>query len=173
MSVRAQSDPVLAWLRGRAGERADLRLDTRALRPGDVFLACPGRSSDGRRYIDEAIRRGASAIVMEAAGGESGANEVAVPTLAVENLRAMLGELANAWYGQPSHALTVIAVTGTNGKTSCVQWLAGALNAHGVRCATVGTLGAFLPDGTQLESGLTTPDVLSVHRLLAALRDAG
>jgi len=173
MSVRAQSDPVLAWLRGRAGERADLRLDTRALRPGDVFLACPGRSSDGRRYIDEAIRRGASAIVMEAAGGESGATEVAVPTLAVENLRAMLGELANAWYGQPSHALTVIAVTGTNGKTSCVQWLAGALNAHGVRCATVGTLGAFLPDGTQLESGLTTPDVLSVHRLLAALRDAG
>ncbi|MGB3289925.1 MAG: bifunctional UDP-N-acetylmuramoyl-L-alanyl-D-glutamate--2,6-diaminopimelate ligase MurE/UDP-N-acetylmuramoyl-tripeptide--D-alanyl-D-alanine ligase MurF, partial [Burkholderiaceae bacterium] len=74
---------------------------------------------------------------------------------------------------EPSKALSVLAVTGTNGKTSCVQWLAAALNAEGIPCGTVGTLGVSLPDGRNLGGALTTPDVLTMHRSLAAMRDAG
>src|SRR5690606_26187071 len=66
-----------------------------------------------------------------------------------------------------------VAITGTNGKTSTVQWLAAALNAEGVACGTVGTLGVTLPDGSNLGGALTTPDVLTMHRSLAAIRDAG
>ena len=164
---------VLDWLRGHAGADAHLCLDSRALRRGDVFVACAGRSSDGRRYLADAAARGAAAILADADGGWQGEAGPGVPLLAVPGLRALLGGLGDAWYGNPSQALTVIAVTGTNGKTSCVQWLAAALDAHGVRCGTVGTLGAFGPGGALLEAGLTTPDVLSVHRLLAQLREAG
>src|SRR3546814_11600684 len=85
----------------------------------------------------------------------------------------MLGGLAHEWYGRPSAALSVVAVTGTNGKTTTVQWLAAALNAQGIACGTVGTLGVTLPDGSNLGGALTTPDVLTMHRRLGALRDAG
>jgi murE/murF fusion protein len=98
---------------------------------------------------------------------------VTVPWLMVDGLRDMLGAIADTWYGQPSLALTVIAITGTNGKTSTVQWLARALTHAGQPCGAMGTLGVCLPDGTVLPGSLTTPDVLTTHRLLAVLRDAG
>src|SRR5690606_13031063 len=97
----------------------------------------------------------------------------AVPVLEVPGLVACLGEIADLWYGQPSQTLSVVAITGTNGKTSTVQWVAAALNAGGVACGTIGTLGATLPDGTNLGGELTTPDVLSMHSHLAAMRAAG
>ncbi|KAG1245243.1 hypothetical protein G6F68_015141 [Rhizopus microsporus] len=93
--------------------------------------------------------------------------------LPVTGLRALLGELADTWYGRPSAALAVVAVTGTNGKTSSVQWIAHALSRNDKPCGTIGTLGAVLPDGRTLGGALATPDVLTVHRALAALRAAG
>src|SRR5690606_20170303 len=98
---------------------------------------------------------------------------VSVPLIEVEGLSAMLGAIAHRWYGEPSQAMSVMAVTGTNGKTTTVQWLAAALNAEGVPCGTIGTLGVTLPDGSNLGGMLTTPDVLAMHRSLAAIRDAG
>src|SRR3546814_13885057 len=67
----------------------------------------------------------------------------------------------------------VVAITGTNGKTSCVQWVAQALTDAGKPCGSIGTLGALLPDGSALGGNLTTPDVLSVHRIRAAMCAAG
>src|SRR5690606_33265546 len=96
-----------------------------------------------------------------------------VPVMVVPGLSKQLGLTAHLWYGKPSTLVSVIAVTGTNGKTSCVQWLAAALNSEGTPCGTIGTLGVSLPDGTNLGGALTTPDVLTMHRSLAAMHQAG
>ncbi|OZI77603.1 bifunctional UDP-N-acetylmuramoyl-L-alanyl-D-glutamate--2,6-diaminopimelate ligase MurE/UDP-N-acetylmuramoyl-tripeptide--D-alanyl-D-alanine ligase MurF [Bordetella genomosp. 12] len=163
---------VLQDLRARVTADADLRLDSRDLHAGDVFLACPGVHGDGRSYIAQALAAGAGAVAYD-----TDALSVALPQderlVGVAGLRGMLGELADAWYGQPSANLNVLAVTGTNGKTSCVHWLAQALTRLGKPCGTIGTLGGLLPDGRSLGGSLTTPDVVTLHRWLAAMRDAG
>jgi len=171
----ARLRPVLDWLRQSAAPGADLRLDSRDVARGDVFVACPGRSGDGRTHVRDALARGAAAVVFEA-DRQSEWPQLAglpVPAFPVAGLRPLLGELGDHWYGQPSRDVSVIAVTGTNGKTSCVSWIASALNSQGQPCGTIGTLGTVLPDGQALPGGLTTPDVLSVHRMLARMREAG
>lgn len=162
---------LLSWLDARVSRESDLCLDSRQIRLGDVFFACPGIVADGRSFIRQAIERGAAAIVIEA--GESIAVQSDVFTLEVEGLSSLLGELAHQWYGRPSDALTVIAVTGTNGKTTAVQWMAAALNGEGVPCGTIGTLGVTLANDNNLGGALTTPDVLTMHRALAAIMRAG
>ncbi|MEN5161810.1 bifunctional UDP-N-acetylmuramoyl-L-alanyl-D-glutamate--2,6-diaminopimelate ligase MurE/UDP-N-acetylmuramoyl-tripeptide--D-alanyl-D-alanine ligase MurF [Achromobacter spanius] len=165
---------TVAWLHERVSLTAHLKLDSRDIEPGDVFVACPGLSSDGRLYIDKALALGASAVLFEAPATDAvQAASAGTPMLAVTGLRALLGELGDTWYGRPSAALAVVAVTGTNGKTSSVQWIAHALSRNEKACGTIGTLGAVLPDGQTLGGSLTTPDVLTVHRTLAAMRDSG
>lgn len=165
---------IVEWLRGRVQSHAQLRLDSRRVQPGDVFFACPGFAGDGRHYVEAALAAGAAALVVQAPVPESVAGGTAgMPVLEVSGLVSCLGEVAHLWYGKPSEHLSVVAVTGTNGKTTTVQWIAAALNAGGVPCGTLGTLGVTLPDGTNLGGELTTPDVLSMHAYLAALRDAG
>lgn len=165
---------TVAWLHSRVSLTAHLKLDSRDIEPGDVFVACPGLSSDGRLYIEKALALGASAVLFEAPASDAvQAAADQAPMLPVTGLRALLGELADTWYGRPSAALAVVAVTGTNGKTSSVQWIAHALSRNDKPCGTIGTLGAVLPDGRTLGGDLTTPDVLTVHRTLAAMRDAG
>lgn len=165
---------TVAWLHERVSLTAHLKLDSRDIEPGDVFVACPGLSSDGRLYIDKALALGASAVLFEAPATDAvQAASAGTPMLAVTGLRSLLGELGDTWYGRPSAALAVVAVTGTNGKTSSVQWIAHALSRNEKACGTIGTLGAVLPDGQTLGGSLTTPDVLTVHRTLAAMRDAG
>jgi len=182
---KPDASAVLAWLRQHASGTAHLCLDSRCIQRGDVFFACAGRHSDGRRHIEDAVNAGAVAVVVQTDDPQDAARlaaAVSVPLLAVQDLARVLGAVAHAWYGAPSHALTVIAVTGTNGKTSTVQWLAAALCAGHVPCGAIGTLGVTLPDGTHANPGdaslqaagaLTTPDVLTLHRHLALLRDAG
>lgn len=165
---------TVAWLHERVSLTAHLKQDSRDIEPGDVFVACPGLSSDGRLYIDKALALGASAVLFEAPATDAvQAASAGTPMLAVTGLRSLLGELGDTWYGRPSAALAVVAVTGTNGKTSSVQWIAHALSRNEKACGTIGTLGAVLPDGQTLGGSLTTPDVLTVHRTLAAMRDAG
>ncbi|MCC2597451.1 bifunctional UDP-N-acetylmuramoyl-L-alanyl-D-glutamate--2,6-diaminopimelate ligase MurE/UDP-N-acetylmuramoyl-tripeptide--D-alanyl-D-alanine ligase MurF [Pusillimonas sp. MFBS29] len=164
---------IISWLGQHVAPKANLCLDSRQLSANDVFFACKGHAGDGRDYISQAIQAGAAAIVMHAGDQQTAADSIGVPVLAVENLSGVLGQVADLWYGQPSGKLSIIAVTGTNGKTSCVQWLAAALNGEGTPCATLGTLGATLPDGSNLGGVLTTPDVLTMHRSLAAMLEAG
>jgi len=169
--LSAVAADALAWLRARVAAGADLRLDSRELAAGDVFVACPGGLADGRDYIDRALAGGAAAVLCQAPAPASADGDARVR--AVPDLRALLGELADDWYGHPSAALSVVAITGTNGKTSCVQWVAQALTDAGKPCGSIGTLGALLPDGSSMGGSLTTPDVLTVHRVLAAMRAAG
>lgn len=164
---------IISWLSRHVSSAAQLCLDTRQLSAGDVFFACPGLAGDGRDYIAQAVEEGAAAIVMQALEQSDSMPVADVPVLAVPALSGQLGVIAHLWYGRPSEAMSVVAVTGTNGKTSCVQWLAAALNSEGTPCGTIGTLGVTLPKGTNLGGVLTTPDVLSMHRSLAAMRAAG
>lgn len=125
---------------------AQLHMDSRTVQAGDIFIACPGVIGDARVFLDEAIQAGAAAIVVHVdRASEWQDRSATVPIYGVENLTARVGELADAWYGQPSAQLCVVAVTGTNGKTSCVQWLAQSLRSEGVAVGTIGTLGVTCP----------------------------
>ena len=161
-------DALVELLRAR-GVR-DLQLDSRRVQPGDAFVAVPGRASDGRRYIDAAVARGARAVLVEAQGWAS--RSVGVPVLPVPDLAQDIGRLAAAWYGQPSAQLTCIGVTGTNGKTSCSQWIAQALTRAGTKCGVIGTVGAGFP-GALESADLTTPDAPALQRTVKALADRG
>ncbi len=167
---------ILAWLDEHVQRDANLCMDSRQIEAGDVFFACPGLTSDGRDFIAAAIAAGAAAIVCQAdtdGQAKEFGQQYDVPFMRVSQLTDMLGAIAHIWYGRPSDALTVIAVTGTNGKTSTSQWIAAALNSENMPCGTIGTLGVTLADGTNLGGVLTTPDVLTMHRSLAAIAKSG
>jgi UDP-N-acetylmuramoyl-L-alanyl-D-glutamate--2,6-diaminopimelate ligase len=145
-----------------------LASDSRRCAPGVAFFAWPGEASDGRRHIAQAIERGAAAVVWESEGF-SWRDEWRVPNAPVRGLRARAGRLAHEFYGRPSESLWICGVTGTNGKTTCSQWLAAAL---GAKSAIVGTLGNGFP-GALSEPSHTTPDVLELHKILAQMKRAG
>lgn len=145
--------------------------DSRRCAPGVAFLAYPGESADGRRHIADALQRGSSAVLWEA-GGFAWNDAWRVPNIAVRDLKAAAGSLAHEFYGRPSESLWTCGVTGTNGKTSCSQWIAALLGAHGVKTGVVGTLGSGFPGALAAESN-TTPDALELHRRLAELLQAG
>ncbi len=170
----ADARAVAAWLGSRLGQGAQLHADSRRLRPGDAFFAWPGAAADGRLHIDTARSKGASAIVAEA---EAPAPSAAHDLYAVRDLRAHAGEIASYFYGEPSARLQLIAVTGTNGKTSCAHWLAQGLARSGRRSALIGTLGSGLLDDSGVPSlthfGLTMPDALSLHAMFAQFLAAG
>lgn len=145
--------------------------DSRAIRPGDAFVAIGGFGTHGLHFVDTARAAGASAILFEP---PVPAEIPVLPAdaIAVTGLRARMGAMADAFHGQPSRAMTMVGVTGTSGKTSTVQLLAQAFEAVGTRTGTIGTLGAGL-HGAIAPTGFTTPLVLQTHALLAQLRDAG
>jgi UDP-N-acetylmuramoyl-L-alanyl-D-glutamate--2,6-diaminopimelate ligase len=144
-----------------------LSSDSRRCAPGVAFLAYPGESADGRAHIDDAIRRGACAVLWD---DKDFAWNAAwqVPNVPVSGLKHQAGALAHEFYGRPSDSLWVCGVTGTNGKTSCSQWIAALLDS----AAVIGTLGAGFPGA--LSAGLnTTPDAVEIQALLKKFRDQG
>lgn len=148
-----------------------LTADSRGCAPGDCFFAWPGERADGRRHIEQAIARAVAAVVWEREGFDW-REQWRVPNAGVSGLKAQAGHLAHAFYGRPSESLWVCGITGTNGKTSCSQWLAALLARAGERAAVIGTLGNGFP-GALAESAHTTPDALELHRLLAEFRRDG
>ena len=162
-----------------AGVPADLVItglvqDSRAVQPGDAFVAIGPVANDmsvhGLRFAHNAQAAGAAAILFEPPapdGLPAPAGAIAVP-----HLQARIGAIADRFHGQPSRAMTMVGVTGTNGKTSTVQLLAQAWSRRGVRSGSIGTLGAGLY-GNTVPTGFTTPLVLQLHALLASLRDDG
>lgn len=155
-----------AWLRQHVS--GNLCTDSRAVRQGDGFIAWPGAATDGRAYVNAALSQGAAVCLVEAQGCDQWSDQWSAKgdseqVAAYVGLKADTGWIADAYYEQPSQALKVLAVTGTNGKTSTTWWLAQALNAVGslenaaARCAVVGTLGVGEPPKL-LVTGMTTPD---------------
>jgi len=143
--------------------------DSRQVRPGDVFLAYPGDLADGRRFIPDAIAQGAIAVIWQAGGDFAWNPAWTAANLQVDGLRALAGPLAHLVCDEPSVSLSLIAVTGTNGKTTVSQFIAGA---DARRCAVIGTLGAGFP-GAFVETGFTTPEATTLMHLLADFRREG
>ncbi|QGZ62419.1 UDP-N-acetylmuramoyl-L-alanyl-D-glutamate--2,6-diaminopimelate ligase [Paraburkholderia acidisoli] len=162
---------ALAWLRAHVAPTAGLHADTRSLQAGDVFVAYAVDGADNRPHIANALERGAAAVLYQPEG-YAGAALDAATALPVPQLDALAGEIASGWYGDPSDAMLVVGVTGTNGKTSCSQWVAAALSGIGQKCAIVGTLGSGFV-GQLVYTGFTTPDAPQLQRSLAKLRSEG
>jgi UDP-N-acetylmuramoyl-L-alanyl-D-glutamate--2,6-diaminopimelate ligase len=164
---------------------SDITIDSRAVTPGAAFLACKGRVHHGLAFAEHAVAAGARAILWEPAAGVSPpALDAAVVVRPVPNLSAQLGFIADRFFDAPSADLTVAGITGTNGKTTCAWLLAQALSLCGRRAAYIGTLGVGTPGtpdapGTAGSPGAlqalanTTPDALTLHRLLAQQRATG
>ncbi len=152
--------------------------DSRRVAAGDVFLAYPGEASDGRDYIPAALANGAAAVVYDERGF-TWDPALAAPHLAVADLRKNAGPIAHACLGQPDAGMFTVAVTGTNGKTSCAVWTGQALARLGETTAVIGTLGVGLFKGKSKgepsfdATGYTTPDAVLLAQKLAESRKAG
>jgi len=164
-----------ARLLGPDAHVSGIAYDSRHLRQGELFVAVPGLRHDGHDFIPQALARGAAAVAVQAdrpwwaerLGGEG------VPALVVEEARAALSRLAAVFYGFPSRRLTVIGVTGTDGKTSLVHLLAHLLRQAGQRAGLLSTAGVDLGDGLRLGEGRTTPEAPEVQGALASMLSQG
>lgn len=146
-----------------------IKMDSRLLLPGDLFFACFGRNHDARNYIDDAIQSGVSAVLAESGGAWKGIqNRSGVPVIAIDNLSARISEIAGRFYGDPGQSMTVIGITGTNGKTSCSQFIAQALEASGFSTGVIGTLGYGKYQELK-ETIHTTPDAVFTQKALAEM----
>src|SRR4051812_47030712 len=150
-----------------------LRTDSRAVQPGDGFIAWPGYANDGRRFVAAALAQGAATCLVEEAGASTfGFEDARIATLT--SMKAATGQIAATFFDEPSEKLSVVATTGTNGKTSTAWWTSQTLNLLGRRAGFVGTLGIGVPpipgapaagaasdassQWTLRPTGLTTPD---------------
>jgi len=175
MAVVELRDPeaAVSWLRA-AGARS-LATDSRRVRAGDAFLAWRGARDDGRAHVATALAAGAACCLVDADGADAFAFDERRVARA-SGLKTIAGAIADVWYGQPSVRLEVVAVTGTNGKTSVAWWTAQALSALGRRCGVIGTLGVGEPPAVGgvagdrpvlRDTGLTTPDAVMLQAALA------
>jgi UDP-N-acetylmuramoyl-L-alanyl-D-glutamate--2,6-diaminopimelate ligase len=176
MMAVSETRELFDWLRLTAPS-AQLALDSRRVQRGDVFIACPGESGDGRSFIPQAIEAGAAAVLFDATEGFQWKSDWATPHQPVTHLSQLAGRIAHDWYARPDVGMFSVAVTGTNGKTSCTQWLGQALSRAGVPTVVIGTMGVGLyrhgDSGAFSITGYTTPDPVQLHRHLAEQKAQG
>jgi len=155
---------------GDARQVSGIVADSRQVTPGAVFVAVPGVSVDGHRFLADAVARGAAAAVVERAE----ALPAGLPAAIVPDARAALAQLAAAWEGYPARRLRVIGVTGTEGKTTTIELIASILDAAGEPAGMVSTVKARIA-GCEIDTGLhtTTPDAPDVQRYLAQMVEQG
>jgi len=167
--------PLLSGLKGVLKRPAcdarlsGIRLDSRLVQPGDLFVAITGGTTDGHRFIRDALQRGAAAVV-----GEQPISDLPVPYLQVEDSRDALAQLAAGFYGNPAHQLVMIGVTGTDGKTTTSNLIYHILQAAGLNVGMISTVNALIGEKT-LDTGfhVTTPESPDVQRYLALMIAAG
>lgn len=158
------------------GDAADvtvtgLTLSSQRVVPGDLYAALPGSSTHGAAYSTDAVRAGAVAILTDGDGAAE-AEAAGVPVLVVEAPRQQLGALAATIHGEPARVLTLMAVTGTQGKTTTTRLLESGLEGAGIRAAVVGTVGTRIA-GLDVKTTLTTPEAPDLHALFAVMRERG
>ncbi|MGI9289295.1 MAG: UDP-N-acetylmuramoyl-L-alanyl-D-glutamate--2,6-diaminopimelate ligase [Pseudomonadales bacterium] len=169
--------PIVELLRGMNADVSTtisvpgVRLDSRTIQPGELFVAVRSGNSHGAEFIDSAIANGAGAVLVDQ-HARLDVKALAVPCIVVENLEQHLGEIAHNMYGKAGQELAVFAVTGTNGKTSCCSAYASLHSRLGASCGFIGTLGWGVDDN-YAATGYTTPDVFSTHEICAELLQRG
>jgi UDP-N-acetylmuramoyl-L-alanyl-D-glutamate--2,6-diaminopimelate ligase len=153
-------------------------LDSRLVEIGDLYLALDGAETHGMRFAESAVAAGAVAVATSSDSIEAFAPTVKaleknnVPVIAVDHLNRRCAEIASRFYREPDHSMTLIAVTGTDGKTSVCRFIAQAFDSLDQKCGYIGTLGWGVGDELK-NTELTTPDVVTLRRMLASLRDQG
>jgi UDP-N-acetylmuramoyl-L-alanyl-D-glutamate--2,6-diaminopimelate ligase len=158
-----------------------LSIDSRTTRPGDLFMACRGFRTHGSVYIIDALKNGAAAVAYDTCGmpgkvdisGLETGNTV--PVIAVDRLDELVGKIASRFYDHPSRKMFVTGITGTNGKTSCSQYIADSiskLDKGAASCGVIGTLGYGLY-GDLHTSENTTPDAVTIQRILHEMHKSG
>lgn len=162
------------WLRERV--TGTLHSDSRKAQPGDGFIAWPGAAVDARQFVPSVLEQGVTACLVE----EDGLSAFGLASEQVASYRGLkvdTGSIAAEFFGMPSEALQVVAITGTNGKTSSAWWLAQALSAlpgeQALPCGMVGTLGVGRPGASVVATGLTTPDPVRLQQTLHGFVAAG
>jgi UDP-N-acetylmuramoyl-L-alanyl-D-glutamate--2,6-diaminopimelate ligase len=142
-------------------------ISSQRVRPGDLYAAPPGSRAHGASFARDAVAGGAAAVLTDPAGAEI-AESLGVPILVVEQPRQVLGALAARVYGDPAKRLRLVAVTGTQGKTTATRLAESALTAAGVNAAVIGTVGTRV-NGTDVETVLTTPEAPDLHAMFAVM----
>ena len=146
-----------------------INIDSRLVQKGDMFIAVRGTQTDGHQYIAAAEEKGAVAIVCEKTPDKLSPN---VAYITFPNVQSVTGKLATTFYGNPSQKLKLVGVTGTNGKTTIATLLYELFRKMGHRCGLLSTVCNYI-DGTPYPSTHTTPDAISLNRLLAQMVEAG
>ena len=149
-------------------ELSGISTDSEKIKRNNLFVAIKGSNHDGHDYINQAIESGAAAVVSD----RQVKCDLSVPQLRVSNTRRALSKIASEFYGNPSLGLQVIGITGTNGKTSTASIVTSILLEAGFKTAQIGTLGV-IAEGFEVEEGLTTPDAITLQKLLSELKDDG
>src|SRR5204862_459902 len=142
--------------------------DSRTVGQGECFIAVPGLRHDARRFIPAAVGRGAALVVTEGAA----TSDVSVAQVVVPSAREAVALLGDAWHGHPSRAMTLVGITGTNGKTTTSYLVEALLGARGLRTGVLGTI-RYVGGTTAVDANQTTPDALKLVALLARMRAAG
>ena len=142
-------------------------LDSRTVRPGDVFFALKGAHEDGTRFAPEALRRGAVAVVADV---EAPA-ELKAPWIRVPDARRAMGLVSREWFGRPDASLTLVGITGTKGKTTVTYLVESIASAAGRKAGRIGTVG-YAYAGQEHAATRTTPEAIELYALLARMRDA-
>lgn len=145
------------------GQICGIAFDSRAVRPGDLFLAYSGEHRDGHLYAVDAVRRGAAALVVERV------LDLAMAQCVVPSVSQVAGPIASKFYGYPSLQMSVVGVTGTNGKTTTCQLLRACLGTDDQPAAQIGTTGTFLGDELLMHPSLSTPEAPVLQTLFAQL----
>jgi UDP-N-acetylmuramoyl-L-alanyl-D-glutamate--2,6-diaminopimelate ligase len=152
----------------------EVQLDSRQVQPGDLFVAVQGGREDGNAYVQDAIARGAAAVLTRGTQGREGTLEVqGVPHWTHGRVRRTAGRAAAMAQGPPPGSLEVVGITGTNGKTTCAHLLGQLLETGGLAPAVLGTAGHRLSGGLRERATLTTPPAPELQRLLARHQRAG
>lgn len=155
-----------ARLRGADRVVTDVSHDSRMVGPGGLFAAMPGARHDGHDHVGEAEARGATAVLVQRW------TDTTLPQLKVPDVRQALGHLSARVHGNPSREMTVVGVTGTNGKTTTTHLLEAAFGAAAMGTGTIGTIGVHV-HGESLDGAMTTPEAPDLQRLLATMRTRG
>lgn len=181
--LRTPLRTVVGWLgerllehRGPADALTDvmvtgLTLSSQRVHPGDLYAALPGTRAHGASYAAQAVESGAVAVLTDPSGREL-CTGLGVPVLVVAEPRPLMGDLAARVYGEPAADLRLVAVTGTQGKTTTTRLAEAGLQGSGIPAAVVGTVGTRI-DGVDVRTTLTTPEAPDLHALFAVMRERG
>ena len=155
-------------------EIADVCIDSRQVRPGSLFVAIRGTQADGHQFIGKAIGQGAAAVMCETTGWKEDVGDASpLPAIIqVDSTEAAVGPVATAFCGHPSEQLTLVGVTGTNGKTTIATLLYNMFRSMGHRCGLLSTVCNYV-EGEPVAATHTTPDPIELNKLLRRMADAG